>query len=280
MVTERPVHTIVAPLFVPATRLDRIGKAAASGADAIIVDLEDAVADKDKPAARAMLANVEFPPLPVILRINGALTPWHADDCAVAASLHLAAVMLPKSENAAGVAAVAETLGGNTPLIALVETARGLANLDAICGVSGVGRLAFGSVDFSADIGCAHRPESLLFARSQIVLASRLADLPGPLDGVTLAIDDEAAAEADARGAAALGFSGKLCIHPRQIAPVVRGFSPSAVEAAWADRVLGAPEGGAASIDGIMIDAPVRRRAEQIRRRSDLMKTMAMSEAR
>lgn len=256
---------VVAPLFVPATRPERVAKAAASGSDALILDLEDAVAPADKSAARAALAALVLPGLPVILRINAAGTPWHEDDLRLAASLGLAAVMLPKSEGAAELAATHAATG--KPLIALVETARGLANLAEIAAAPGVRRLAFGSVDFAADLGCAHEPEALLFPRTQIVLASRLAGLAPPLDGVTLALDDANAAEADANRAAGLGFGGKLCIHPRQIAPVRRGFAPSARELAWAEAVLAAGE-GVAAVDGQMIDAPVRRRAEQIRRRA------------
>ncbi|WP_035189420.1 aldolase/citrate lyase family protein, partial [Acidiphilium sp. JA12-A1] len=88
----------------------------------------------------------------------------------------------------------------------------------------GVARLAFGSIDFCADLGAAHTREALLHARAELVLAARLAALPPPIDGVTTAIDDEAAIEDDARHAASLGFGGKLCIHPRQIAPARQGF--------------------------------------------------------
>lgn len=259
------VGDILTPLFVPATRPERVAKAATSGADALILDLEDAVAPADKAMARDALSALALPGLPVILRINAAGTPWHEDDLALAANLGLAAVMLPKSEDAAVLAAVHAATG--KPLIALVETALGIANLPEIVAAPGVRRLAFGSVDFAADIGCAHEPEALLFPRAQIVLASRLAGLPAPFDGVTLALDDAEAAQVDATRAAGLGFGGKLCIHPRQIAPVRRGFAPSARELAWAETVLGAGD-GVAAVNGQMIDAPVRRRAEQIRRRA------------
>jgi citrate lyase subunit beta/citryl-CoA lyase len=110
----------------------------------------------------------------------------------------------------------------------------------------------------------AHVREAMLAARSEIVLASRLAGLPAPIDGVTTAIDDEEMIADDARYAAALGFGGKLCIHPRQIAAVRRGFAPAEADVAWAQRVLAAPEGGAVSVDGMMVDAPVRLRARNI----------------
>lgn len=264
------LSTITAPLFVPASRPERVAKAAASGADAIIIDLEDAVAPADKQAARDALAGLALPDFPVILRINAIGTPWHEGDLALAARIGLAGIMLPKSEDAAQTQ-VAHQAAGHA-VLALVETARGIANLPAIAAAPGVARLVFGSVDFSADIGCAHEPEPLLLARSQMVLASRVAGLAAPIDGVTLAIEDEAAVEAaveaDARRAVSLGFSGKLCIHPRQVAPVLRGFAPSAAEVEWAARVVAADRGGAAMVDGAMIDPPVRMRAEQILRRS------------
>ena len=268
MVTAARIETAVAPLFVPASRLDRIEKAATSGADALIIDLEDAVAEADKVAARAALAAFALPALPVMLRVNGVGTPWHEEDLAMASSKEFAAIMLPKAEETAALATVRARSG--LPIVALVETAQGMARLDGIAGSPGVLRIAFGSVDFSADLGCAHDWESMLLARSGIVLASRVAGKAAPFDGVTLAIGDDAAAQEDARRAMALGFSGKLCIHPRQIAPVLRGFSPSSSELAWADKVLSTSADGAVAVDGGMIDAPVRRRAEQIRRRAEL----------
>ncbi len=261
------VAAIIAPLFVPATKLDRVAKAAASGADAVILDLEDAVAPADKTAARQALAGFPLPGLPVILRVNAAGTDWHAGDLAVAKGKGFAAILLPKAEDAGTLAHTREATG--IPTLALVENARGLANLDTLAQAPGLVRLVFGSVDFSADLGCAHEPEPLLFARSRIVLASRLAGLAAPIDGVTLILSDDIAAETDARRAVALGFGGKLCIHPRQITPVLRGFAPSAEETAWARKVAAAGE-GATAIDGVMIDAPVRQRAEQILRRAAL----------
>jgi citrate lyase subunit beta/citryl-CoA lyase len=124
--------------------------------------------------------------------------------------------------------------------------------------------LAFGSIDFCVDIGAANDRDALLAARSAIVLASRLGDLQPPLDGVTVAIDDMALIEADARYALRLGFGGKLCVHPRQIVPVRNGFAPSADEVSWAKRILEAGAEGAVAVDGMMVDSPVRSRARQI----------------
>ncbi len=252
---------MIAPLFVPATRPERFAKAAASGADAVILDLEDAVAAADKDAARAALT-CGFTDLPVVLRINATGTPWHAADLAAAAALPLAAVILPKAETAAEVVAVATASGHR--VIALIESARGLAGARAIA--TAAGQLAFGSVDFCADLGCAHEREILLPARFELVLASRLAGIAPPLDGVTLRIDGPDTAS-DAAHARALGMSGKLCIHPRQVAAVQTAFAPSPAEIDWAARVLASGD-GAVQVDGEMVDEPVRARARAILKRS------------
>lgn len=255
------ITTIRSPLFVPANRSERFAKAAASGADAIILDLEDAVAADAKDAARAALSR-DFTALPVIVRINAAGTPAHEADLAAVMALGPAAIMLPKAESAAGCQAVARITGA-LPLIALIETARGLAHARDIAALPQVRRLAFGSVDFCADLGCAPLRELLLPVRLELVLASRLAGIAAPIDGVTVELDDPAISHDDAAHARALGMTGKLCIHPRQIAPVRRAFAPSNAEIDWARRVLASGD-GAVLVDGAMVDEPVRLRARGI----------------
>jgi citrate lyase subunit beta/citryl-CoA lyase len=251
-------------LFVPADRPERFAKAAASGAEAIIIDLEDAVAPAAKSAARdALRAPGALPDFPsVFIRVNAIGTPWHDADMAALTGLRIAGVMLPKAESSQDIARL------RLPVIALIETASGLAAARAIA-AAGAAQIAFGSVDYAADLGLAHEREPLLCARAELVLASRLAGLHPPLDGVTLSIDDEASIEDDARSARALGFGGKLCIHPRQLAPIRRGFAPSPAEIAWAQRILAASAAGAVAVDGAMVDPPVRRRAEQILRAAE-----------
>ncbi|MBD0417378.1 HpcH/HpaI aldolase/citrate lyase family protein [Oryzicola mucosus] len=246
----------VTALFVPGDRPERFAKAAASGADVVIIDLEDAVAPADKDRARASLTT-DFTSLPVILRINGAGTPWHAADLAAAAALNVAMVMLPKTE----MDGCLETI--RLPVIALVETARGLSEARGIAAHPAVARLAFGSIDYCADLSCSHDRDALLFARSELVLASRLAGLPAPVDGVTTAIEDAELVMDDARHGRNLGFGGKLCIHPRQVVAVQDAYYPDERELAWAERVLASGE-GAAAIDGAMVDEPVRIRARRI----------------
>lgn len=254
------VTAIRAPLFVPASRPQRFARAAASGADAVILDLEDAVAADAKEAARAAL-DVAFTDLPVIVRINAHGTQWHGADLAAVAALKPAAVILPKAGEAAAVCAVAAALGG-VPVIALIESALGLANARAIA-AAGVARLAFGSVDFCADLGCAHLRDVLLPARSELVLASRLAGIAAPIDGVTVQLDDLSVSHDDAAHARALGMTGKFCIHPKQIAEVRRAFAPTQKEIDWAQRVVASGD-GAVLVDGAMADGPVRIRARAI----------------
>lgn len=269
MTMKTPAHplpvqiaAIRAPLFVPASRPDRFAKAASAGGDAIILDLEDAVPEAEKDSARAQLA-CDFTDLPVLVRLNAHGTPWHEADLKAAHSLAFAAVMLPKAENVDHVAKTAAALGGDVPVIALIETAKGLACARAIANTPGVARLAFGSVDYCADLGCAHLRDILLPARSELVLASKLAGIAPPIDGVTTVLDDPELTQVDAVHAKNIGMTGKLCIHPKQIEPVKQGFAPSEAEAAWARRVLAAGE-GAVSVDGAMVDEPVRIRARTI----------------
>jgi len=250
---------IRAPLFVPAHRPDRFAKAAASGADGLILDLEDAVPAAEKDAARAALA-VDFTTLPVLVRVNARGTSWHDADLRAVKALRPAGVILPKTASAQDVAMLRQATG--LPVLALIESAEGLAAARSIA-AGGAARLVFGSIDFCADLGVAHDRDVLLPVRSELVLASRLAGIAAPVDGVTVALDDPEACEDDARHARRLGMTGKLCIHPRQIDAVQRAFLPSAAEITWAQRVLASGD-GAVSVDGAMVDEPVRIRARAI----------------
>jgi len=250
-------------LFVPADRPERFAKALASGADAVIVDLEDAVAPSAKDAARAVLADwLARGAGRVVVRINSADTPWFADDLALARSPNVAAVMLPKAERSDDLARIPHGC-----LLPLVETAAGIDALRDVARSPHVQRLVFGSIDLQADLGIAGDDQELLLFRSQLVLHSRLANLAPPVDGVCTALDDEAALEAEARRARRLGFGAKLCVHPRQVNTVNHGFTPSADEVAWARRVLdaaAAADGAAVAVDGKMVDKPVLLRAHAL----------------
>jgi citrate lyase subunit beta / citryl-CoA lyase len=257
-----PVDTCIAPIFVPAHRPDLFAKAAASGADAIILDLEDGVPVDAKVAARLAL-KTNFTEKPVIVRINGVGTPWHTGDVAAVEALKPIAVMLPKTESAIDVVEIARRFS----VVGLIETARGIANTRALATSGAVRRLAFGSVDLAADLGCNHSREALAFARGEFVLASGLGRLPRPLDGVTTGFADAASAADDAHHARALGFGGKMVIHPKQVSVVLAAFQPSDEELAWAMRVVASGD-GVVAIDNIMVDEPVRIKARSLLLRS------------
>jgi citrate lyase subunit beta/citryl-CoA lyase len=258
--------TSLAWLFVPGSRSDRFDKAAVSGADELILDLEDAVAPADKGDARDAVADWLGRGSGWV-RINAAGTEWFEADVAALATLPgLRGLMLPKSEDVAVLERLAGILGGRR-IIALIETCLGLARARELAGADGVARLAFGSVDFALDLGAVEDDLSLLTARSELVLASRLAGLAAPIDGVTTVLRDAGAIARAAERSHALGFGGKLCIHPAQISPVRVAFAPAAEEIAWAREVLAAASVsavGAVSVRGQMVDRPVVERARRI----------------
>jgi citrate lyase subunit beta/citryl-CoA lyase len=259
----------ISPLFVPGNRPERFEKAAVSGADAIIIDLEDAVPAAAKDLARASL-RVDFTKLPLLVRVNGPGTAWHADDLVAVSKLPFAAIIVPKTEIDGFTGSSESVLFGPArrhPVIALIETARGISEARQIAALPSVARVAFGSIDYCADVGCAHTRDALLTARSELVLASRLAGKLPPIDGVTTTLDNSQAVTDDSRYARDVGFGGKLCIHPRQVEGILTGFRPDESEIAWAQKVLSTGD-GAVSVDGAMVDEPVRLRASSILARS------------
>ncbi|WP_026355263.1 HpcH/HpaI aldolase/citrate lyase family protein [Massilia niastensis] len=252
-------------LFVPGNRPEMFEKAYKSGADAVIIDLEDAVPFSEKAAARAALAAWLSADHPVLIRINGADTEWFDGDLGLCGSPGVSGVILSKAEKIGDIARVREA--GAAAVLPLIESAAGFNNVHAIAQAPRVQRLLFGSIDFQLDLGIRGEREELLFFRSQLVLVSRLAGIGAPVDGVSTSIGDAARLTADAMHARQMGFGAKLCIHPKQVAEVNRCFSPGEEELAWARRVLEAAarsEGAAVALDGKMIDRPVILRAQQI----------------
>lgn len=252
-------------LFVPGDRPDRYARAASSGAHAVILDLEDAVAPAAKAQARIDVAAWLAQGGQAIVRINAADTDWYQDDLQAVRAAPGVGIMLPKAD-ANTVAHTLLALPGR-PIIALLETVRGYMDLHAVARQAGVERIAFGSVDFAVDSGIADEADAMTAIRTDIVLASRHAGLAPPIDGVSLEFNDADQMLADARRARQLGFGGKLCIHPRQIAAVNAAYLPTADEQAWARRVLAAfdaSHGAATALDGKMIDKPVVERARRI----------------
>lgn len=272
----RPLALARSFLFVPATRPERFAKALASGADAVIIDLEDAVAPGEKAQARQLLAQA-WPGLAaagrarVLVRVNAGNTAWHGDDLNLLgglAGLGVAGVVLAKAEHAAQLSHVAAMLGPACALVPLIESVAGLDAADTLARCPQVLRLAFGNLDFQADAGLVCGPDEaeLTAVRLALLLASRRAQLPSPIDGVTADTQDTAQLARDVLRSRSGGFGAKLCIHPAQVAAVNAAFTPSPAEIDWARRVVAASEagsGGVVSLDGRMVDAPVLRLAQR-----------------
>jgi citrate lyase subunit beta / citryl-CoA lyase len=259
-------------LFVPGNRPDRFAKACASGADVVIVDLEDAVPFREKTAARNAVAGWVNPDHPVIIRINGVETDWFRNDLTLWHMPGVTAIMLPKTDSVEQLRRVEELLKEKVPILPLIETARGFSNALEIAKEPAVERLVFGAFDFQLDMGIQGDAEELLYFRSQLVLVSRLAGIEAPVDGINTGIDDAERLRADILRARRLGFGGKLCIHPNQVAHVNDLFRPSAEEISWARRVLEVAEaasGAAVADNGQMIDRPIILRAERILREAE-----------
>ncbi|WP_405904129.1 CoA ester lyase [Streptomyces sp. NBC_00656] len=250
-------------LFVPAHRPDRFAKAVASGADAIIIDLEDAVATADKDTARAHADAWLARGGEAVVRINAYGTPWFEDDLKTVAA-HGVPIMPAKAEDSAVLEHITAVTEGRCALIPLIETAAGVENAPALCATAGVVRVAFGSVDLATQLGIRH-DDRLAFAyvRSRLVMASAAAGIATPVDGVTTDLGDADLLAEDVAHARRLGFGAKLCVHPRQLAVVQQGFAPTDEEIAWARKVLGAGE-AVSVVDGEMVDKPVLERARGV----------------
>lgn len=272
---ESPLARARSFLFVPGDRPERLPKALASGAHAVVVDLEDAVAPQDKAAARQAITRAwaelsAAQRARLLVRINAPGTAWYEDDLALLREITqrgLGGVMLPKAETVASIEAVAAI--AQAPVVPLNESAQGLHALDLLARATGVLRLAFGHLDFQADLGLyidgdEHELDSVRLA---FVMASRRSNLPAPVDGVTASLDDLARLVGDAARSRRLGFGAKLCIHPLQVAHVNEGLGPTPAQRDWAQRVLDACAArgeGAFRLDGQMIDAPVVQRAQRL----------------
>ena len=264
-------------LFVPGDRPERFAKALASGADAVVLDLEDAVLPAAKAAAReAVSAFVESCPerARLVLRINAEDSPWFAADCELLVFHPGLSVMLPKAQGVAVLHAL-QGLSPGLPVLPLVESAAGVLAAEALASAPGVQRLVFGTLDYALDLGLEGELATTIgldFAASRIALASRAAGIAAPVAGVTPAIADELLLLAEWARARAHGFTAKLCIHPRQVAVVHQALAPTAEELAWARRVIQAAAAaaaaghaqGAVQLDGRMIDRPVIERARRL----------------
>jgi citrate lyase subunit beta / citryl-CoA lyase len=286
---DRPGSTAMQPLrsflFAPGNHSRRVEKGLSLDADAVILDLEDAVATAEKKATRNAVIAALLRPRRALLyvRVNAVDTEFCYGDLAAIVRPGLDGIVLPKVESAAGLAtadwllAQLEREQGLVPrgidLVPIIETARGLNQIDAILAArTRVKRVAFGAGDFTLDVNMVwSRGEAeLAYARAKIVTASRAAGIEAPFDTVWVDLTDQEGLEASARTALGFGFQGKMCIHPNQIAVVNRVFTPSEAEIAFAERVVAAfaraeAEGSAAiQLDGKFIDYPILYRAQRI----------------
>ena len=240
-------------LFLPASKPRMIDKARKSGADLVVLDLEDAVKPEDKAAARDMAveAVAEDWPMPVAIRINGARSEWHGQDLAAVSKSRSAMVVVPRVEDGDELAPVRRKAG--RPVLAMVETAKGVLAAQAIAHQSAA--LVAGTNDLAADLRLpADAGRGPLMASLQmILLAARAAGIVA-FDGVFNRLDDDEGFAAECAESRRLGFDGKSLIHPEQIAPCRAAFAPSADEIAFAERLLAAAGGGAERFEGAMIE--------------------------
>jgi citrate lyase subunit beta/citryl-CoA lyase len=267
-------------LFAPASRPDVVAKLPRSAPDGVVLDLEDAVAPSGKAEARVVARELgeqlalDHPGIAVFVRVNSVVSEWFADDVRDALQPRLAGVVVPKLESGGQLDTVAAALAGagcpELAVLAGIETAAGVARVDEVLRPP-VTIAYFGAEDFTADMGGVRTAGNLevLYARSRVVLAARLAGVH-PLDQIVAAYDDEDGFVTDAEQGRALGYRGKVCIHPSQVPLANRVFSPSPEQLDRARRLLAAYEAAARAgeaviaFDGQMVDEPMARRARAL----------------
>ena len=259
-------------LFVPATRIDRVAKAFASGADAVIVDLEDAVADVDKIQARTSIKNYYDSKdyQPIWVRINQAGSTDFEEDLKMCQQMpNLAGLILPRAEQSADIEQLHHATG--LPIIALIETARGLYQIDSIAKASGLLAFSYGFLDLCNDlqvqVGTAAAYIIANQIRYQLLLISKVHNLLAPIDTVYTDFNDEKGLSQRVQLWSQMGMSGMLCIHPKQVAVVQQSMQPTDADIGFAKRVIEEYERSGQAvfeIDGQMVDAPVIERCRQL----------------
>ena len=278
---ERALPRLRSLLFAPASRPDMCAKLPRSGPDGVVLDLEDAVAPAAKAEARSQARTTaaelrrQHPDLAIFVRVNPPDTEWFADDVAESLAEELTGVVVPKLESAAQVDVVQRALAqadrDRLQLLAGIETAAGVAQAHDVLGHPRIDWAYFGAEDFITDMGGIRTDDGfeVLYARSQVALAARLAGVP-VLDQVVTAFGDDERFVADAAVGRSIGYSGKLCIHPAQVPLANQCFSPSPEEQERARALLAvwdaAQARGEASVafEGQMIDEPLARRARAL----------------
>ena len=259
-------------LFVPATKIDRVAKAFASGADAVIVDLEDTVAPADKAFARQSIQHYYYSPdyRPVWLRLNQAGGIEFAKDLALCHQLpKLAGIILAKAEQAADIAHLHHMTG--LPVIALIESAIGLYQLDAMAKACGLAAFSYGFLDLCNDLHVqVGTPAADIIAnqiRYQLIVASKAHHLLAPIDTIYPDFNDDKGLIGRVQLWSQMGMSGMLCIHSKQVAIIKDALAPTTADIKFAKRVITEYERSAQAVfklDGTMIDAPVIERCRQL----------------
>lgn len=259
-------------LFVPGGRPDLLRKVGRCRPDAVVVDLEDAVAPDAKDTARRAaldaLASARPEAGTVLLRVNPPGTVWHDADLAGAegacAAGAIDGVVLPKYEMSDQLAGVRAALPGGARVVVGVETARGVADARPLL-AQRPDAAYFGAEDYAADIGGRRTAAGteVLYARSAVCLAAHLAGVLA-LDQAVVAVRDAHAYRADAEQGRDIGFLGKICLHPLQVAIAHEVFTPSSVEIEHARAVLAAAARGVGVVDGQMVDAAHLTMAERV----------------
>jgi citrate lyase subunit beta/citryl-CoA lyase len=255
-------------LFVPATRPELAAKAARCRPGVVAIDLEDAVAVAEKDEARDRLAEaVGAAPADstVLVRVNGPRSGWFEADLDAVAASAAAGAIVPKLEVPADTRRARRALGGDAAvIIAGIETMRGVAELRTLL-AAGVDGAYFGAEDYVADLGGRRTREGteVLFARTQVALFARLAAIPA-WDEVVIDFRDDAAFERDAALGRALGYTGKMCIHPAQVELTHTAFTATEAELAHARAVVAAAASGVGVVDGTMVDEAHAKQARRV----------------
>ena len=269
-------------LFAPAVRPDLLRKMPRTGADAIVIDLEDATPPEAKDTGRAEMRSAVADlagQLPVLVRVNDDTTPWHDDDLDSLPTEGLAGIVVPKIETIAGLDSLAERLtarGLDMSVIGGVETALGVADARPLLAHDVISAGYFGAEDFIADLGGVRTAsnDEVAYARAQIALAGRLADVT-VIDQIVADFTDDDRCRRECLEARAMGYGGKLCIHPSQVSIANEAFLPSSEEIDRAHRLLEAYDDakaqGVASVafEGQMVDEPVARQARRVLAQAD-----------
>ncbi|MEO0494505.1 MAG: CoA ester lyase [Actinomycetota bacterium] len=269
-------------LFAPAVRPDLLRKMSRTGADAIVIDLEDATPPDAKDTGRIEMRSAVADlvgPIPILVRVNDDTTPWHDDDLDSLPTEGLAGIVVPKIETIDGLDTLAGRLAGRSldlPVIGGVETALGVADARPLLAHPIVSAGYFGAEDFIADMGGVRTPsnDEVAYARAQVALAGRLAEV-AVIDQIVADFTDDDRCRRECLDARAMGYGGKLCIHPAQVAIANEAFLPSAEEVERARRLLAAYDEGTArgvasvAFEGQMVDEPVAVQARRILAQAD-----------